>query len=412
MNNLENNTVTTIKLCAFVPLCLCALFLTPAQSATKVSVGINGGVFGPISDKVVLNTFSNDFYFSGYAGIESEDGIEIQGSFGTYSDTSHHVDDIGLDRKIYITPLKANLIYNFFSNEDIHPYVGAGLGAYFYKHEDALFSNLESGTVFGYNFLAGLKMFFTNYIYVNAQVEKCFLPPIPLTVLSDSKDFDSMVFTIGVGMVTNFIKVGKHNVTQVGEYVYTKEQEKLLVEIQQAQAELKEMKTKSSQIDVELDNFYLRDLNEVSPVLKEKYEQITYLENKQKRLDEQISQAQARLNAFKVQWSKSQNDMRPVEEHITYLQNNYSYSPYGLRYNNGYFGYGRVPYQPQYSQYLEPVYPPVYYSPPATGGSGVTIVDREELLNKKREYLLNLKNRRVPTPNASAPPVSAPQVLP
>ena len=215
---------------------------------------------------------------------------------------------------------------------------------------------------------------------------------MPKIFFNNSQNFDSSAFSIGIGLVTNFIKIGQHNMTQVGTYQYTREQEALLVEMQQIRNEIKEIKLRSQQIEDELDFFYLSDFDEKDSQFKKKYRQIQYLENKLKRLDRQLLQARNRLDSLKQRWDSTRRDQRSIQDHIGYLRQQYYYSPYGLHYRDGYFLYDDTPYHYRYYHYGN-----AYYNTDDStnsGGSGAwTTEEKEAYLQKKKEYLENRKNR-------------------
>ena len=376
-------------------LAIALLFLLSlaAFAAPRINIGMSMGAFGPDTDSTTLRTFGNDFFLNGYLGLENESGLEMQASLGTYSNVSHHPDNLATNFTLNIVPLKAALLYHFFQGSEFRPYVGASGGAYFYNlHDDDPYGgNIARGTVFGYSLLAGLQVHFTNYIYVTAQAEKYFLPKIFFT---DAKNFDSASFTVGVGLVTNFLKVGGYNVTQSGvQYQYTRDEENLLVEIQQVKQEQAEIKIKLQQIEDDMDEFYLNDFIEQDPSFNIKYSRIKYLEAKQQRLDLQRSQAQARLDALTQRWDQLRKDTRPVEDHLVYVETNYSRSPYGLRYRNGYLLYDNGPYRYHYYEDVNLFPPPVFVIPGGGSGTAPTPEERAEFLKKKKEHIEQLKGQ-------------------
>ncbi|MFA5928948.1 MAG: outer membrane beta-barrel protein [Candidatus Margulisiibacteriota bacterium] len=363
-----------------------------AQAVPKITVGMNAGAFGPDSDTAVLTTFGKDFTLNGYLGLETESGMEVQASMGSYSNVSHHPSDVGTNFNINMMPLKASLLYNFNPDSELRPYLGAGVGAYFYNLRDNVYGELEKGTVFGYSLIAGVKVHFTNYLFVNAQFEKDLLPKI---FFNNSKNFDSSAFTIGIGLVTNFIKVGNTNIAETGSYQYTKEQEALLVEIQQVQGEIKEIKVKAQQIEDDMDEFYYNDFKANDPALKQNFQKIQYLETKQKRLDLQLVQAQNRLDALNQRWNVMRRDEKTAQDNIVILQQTYNNSPYGLRYRDGFLVYDNAPYQYHYFQDRDTFMNPVRWinAVPATGGTVMTPEERIIYNQKKQEYINTRKNR-------------------
>ncbi|MFH1428422.1 MAG: outer membrane beta-barrel protein [Candidatus Margulisiibacteriota bacterium] len=362
------------------------LFCGAIEAQPRINTGVNMGAFEPDTDSLAMGSFGRDFTFSGYVGIQAESGIEFRADLGSWGTTSHHPDDLGNDLVIGIIPLKASLIYNFSPEEDISPYLGAGVGVYFYNLRDRVYGELEKGTVFGQNIVAGIKFHFTDYLYVTTQYEKHFLPKI---FFNNSHNFDSSAFTIGMGIATNFVKVNGYNLAQTGGYRYSREQETLLVDIQQIRGEIDEMNIKLNEIEAEMDLFYNSPFMENDPDFKRQFEKVKYLETKQARVDTQKTAAQTRLDTLRGQWVQLGVDSQTIQEHIVYLENYYPNSPYGLNYRDGYFTY-REPYRHQY-YHNDDAYN--YPATPASGSTSMSQEEREEYLKKRREYLAEKKNR-------------------
>lgn len=360
---------------------------TMSLSASRYDIGIGMGGFSPDNDALVQQTFGKNFFWQGYMGLYDENGWEVRGALGGYGDTSHNPLDLGNNVRISMFPiLTASLIYNFATYTSfVQPYLGGGVNCYFYNVADDIFGTLEAGTRFGFHGLCGLKINIMPDMYLMAEYNRNFIPPV---FFNGSKNFDSSALAIGVGF--SFPVVEGRHAKSAPQYRYTKEEEELLVQIQQAKTEIKDMKKKRADIEEQIDEFYqTNDDADNSPELAKNMRRINYLERKLKDLDRQITDAQDDLKELQQDWKKFQVDSRPVEDHIVYLQQNYRYSPYGLRLNGGYFNYYDTPYV--YHYYHERNYNPPQYNNNQTQSQSVE--DKKAFAEKKKKRLEELKNR-------------------
>ncbi|WP_419660836.1 uncharacterized protein Dvar_12420 [Desulfosarcina variabilis str. Montpellier] len=181
-----------------IVLCLAVLLHSPMVLAAEgVHLGVDLGMLKP-HDDLVTETFAEDFFIDGFLGYESAMGLEIRLGLGHYSEHSHHPADEGFDTKISITPLHMDLFYNFFPRSKIRPFLGGGLGAYFYAFSDNVAGTIEDETVFAPSLTAGVKFEVNERLVITAKYARHFIPAIPEIMFSDPNDFESSVFTIGV----------------------------------------------------------------------------------------------------------------------------------------------------------------------------------------------------------------------
>lgn len=177
--------------------CLIVLFHAPMVIAGEgLRLGADLGMLQP-HDDLVTETFSEDFYIDGFLGYESAMGLELRLGLGNYSESSHHPDDEGFGTKISITPLHVDLIYHFFPQSKIRPFLGGGIGAYFYKFSDDYAGTIESETVFAPSLAAGVDFEINDRFSITVKYARHFIPAIPEIMFNEPNDFESSVFTIG-----------------------------------------------------------------------------------------------------------------------------------------------------------------------------------------------------------------------
>lgn len=177
--------------------CLAVLFYTPIVFAAEgLHLGVDLGMLKP-HDDLVTETFSDDFYIEGFLGYENAMGLELRLGLGNYSESSHHPDDEGFGTKISITPLHVDLVYHFFPQSRISPFLGGGVGAYFYKFSDDYAGTIESETVFAPSLAAGVDFEINERFSITVKYARHFTPAIPEIMFSEPNDFESSVFTIG-----------------------------------------------------------------------------------------------------------------------------------------------------------------------------------------------------------------------
>ncbi len=346
------------------------LFLATSFFAeAKVDLTLGGGVFYPLDSKV-RETFDKNFYLNGNLGLMDDSGAwEVRGNLGHYADISHNPADAGVNFRIDVTPFTASLLYHFGPNSAlVQPYVGAGAGAYFYSLNDDQFGNLESGTKFGVNGIAGIKFNISDSVYINTEYNHDFVPKI---FFNNSQNFNSSALTIGVGFY--FPTVPRHS-----DRIYSQHEEELLARIQALTVEIKKMKDKRIEIEAEIDHFYERtDLADNSPEFAKALRRVNYLEAKLKRLDAKISEAETQLALLEQQWKTERADNRPVRDHIVIYESYYQPRPYWYR-----------SYAPSYYYYRERE-----YTPPPPSSAPPTTEEKEKYIQKKKERIRELKNR-------------------
>ncbi|MDD5456892.1 MAG: outer membrane beta-barrel protein [Candidatus Margulisbacteria bacterium] len=365
----------------FLLLLMLFIFSSLTMAVSKIDLGLNLGGMAPDSDALTQQTFGKDFYWQGVLGLMDESGWEVRANLGSYADISHNPADLGTNLRINVRPLTASLLYHFSTAALIEPYLGGGVGGYFYSVEDDIYGNLESGFKFGYHMLGGIKFNIADNFYVNLEYSKHFIPPI---FFNNANNFNSSVLTLGMGFD---IPLNNRQSAGNSHYRYTSHEEDLLVQIQQLTKEIQEMKNKRDQLEEQIDDFYdNNELDESSKEFVKEYRKIRHLESKVKDLDRQISDAQNDLSNLQQEWRNEHADNVPVEERIVYLQRNYAYSPYGLHIWHGYFIHNDGPYR--YRYYNNPS--PVIINNPAPP----TIEEKKQYVEKKKERLNDLKNRK------------------
>ncbi|HAR63120.1 MAG: hypothetical protein DKM50_05770 [Candidatus Margulisiibacteriota bacterium] len=171
-------------------------------------------------------------------------------------------------------------------------------------------------------------------------------------------------------------------------YRYTRYEEELLVQIQQLTNEISEMKRERKRSETVLDDFYDNiDYDENSGKFAKEYRRIRYLEKKVENLDGKIAQANSELNTLRLKWKSERFGNHPVEEHIVYLTNSFSHSPYRLHRVNGYLNYKNKPYKHRY-----------FNSKNENSSVNIAIQtideeDKDRFLENKKERIEKLKNR-------------------
>jgi hypothetical protein len=350
--------------------------------------GLDLGQFSP-EDDLVTETFDDDFYLSGSVGIEGDMGLELLVGLGRYSDISHHPEDEGFDAKITITPLYTDLLYNFRYGEMIRPYLGGGVGAYFYNFSDDVVGSIEHGTVFGPNIMAGIKFNITNHFFVKTQYAKHFIPPIPEIMFDGPHNFNSSIYSITFGFSLHPTRLKKLSETErhydtdqktqenlTENYPYTEQQEKVLVSIQQTEYRLSKLEKARQTIKAETD-LLLED--------KEKNRsRINELETQLHKLEQEIDSLNKRIDKLQAKWNKISHDGKPILEHTYYIEKHYHVSPWDLRYRSGCL------YHPFDDFYCRD---PRHYFP--KNKDDETIEEKKKRLEDKKEHIQRYKNRKM-----------------
>lgn len=369
----------------------------------KVDLGLQMGLW-KFESPIIQQAWNKNFYWQGHLGILNDAGWELRGNLGHFSDVSQAPDFLGYNYRVDITPLTGSLLYHFNPGAFLQPYLGAGAGMYFFKIQDDYIGDHNVENKFGFNLTAGAKINIDKNFYVLTEYNRNFLP----------QNYLNTVFTVGLGFDLNARNEYRQPVTQTpSTYRYTQEEEGVLVEIDQIQSEIKEMKQKRKNLEYEIDQFYENnDFDEKSPEFIKEYRRIKHLEQKVSDLNDQISEAQRNLKDRQNSWQERHAETTTtVEENIVYLHKNYPASPFGLGFSSGYFIYNHNPYRYRFFQERAHRYasPPAPYhatptprvqqqpggpvNPPTAQTPSQSADDRKDFAEKKKDYLKKLHER-------------------
>jgi len=362
-----------------------------------IHLGMDLGMLKP-HDDLVTETFSDDFYIDGFLGYESAMGLEIRLGLGHYSEYSHHPDDEGFNTKISITPLHVDLIYNFFPRSKIRPFLGGGVGAYFYRFSDNFAGTIEDETVFAPSLAAGVNFEVHERFVVTVKYARHFIPAIPEIMFSDPNDFESSVFTIGFAF--NLTPVHQKHpskraassvaTSSATAYRYNQAQEYLLVRIEQAERAIENKEAEKQQIETDIDALSKEEDHQAgsgdssTPSL----DRLTELQQKLSAVEKEIAELEDELDVLNEKWELIAYDGSPVVEHIYYLRQHCSDSPWGLRCRHGYFYYLGQPYGPDY------FYDGYHHHPPHHEPPQPTPEQLHEYIEKRKEHIRRYKDRK------------------
>lgn len=354
----------------------------------KTELGLNMGVVWPNNDALTQQTFGKGFYIVGMLGLIDESGWEIRGNLGKYSSLSHYsTDEIAMNRRINVHPLTASLIYTM-PGAFVRPYIGGGVGGYFYDVGDDLYGTLENGFRLGFLVMGGIKVNVSDTFCLNAEYVQSFLPPS--TFFDAAHNFDLAALTMGAIFMLS-PGDAPQNSRATKPYKYTREQEELLIQIQQAQTEWADMKKKRTKLESEIDAFYeTNDYDESSKEFARDLRKVKYQESKLRDLVLQISNAEKDIKDLKQQWDRLQVDAEPVENHVVYLERNYAYSPWGLRTYQGNITRRGVSPHPRYYRAADATAPIIVINTPPPPS---TIEEKKAFLEKKKQVLEDMKHR-------------------
>lgn len=367
------------------------LFSVPALAAS-IDLGFNAGVMNPDNDTTVKETFSKDFYWQAHLGLKGDNQWEGRANLGRYADTSHNPDDLGTNLRLGVTTLTGSLIYHFTDDTDVvQPYLGGGVGGYFYDVRDDIYGELETGTEFGTHLLGGLKVNITEGLHVSGEYTRHFIPSI---FFNNANNFDTSALTIGVGFD---IPLRKKSVTRAQtqtQYPYSEAEEKLLIQIQQVRTEIKEIETQLKTNQNTIDQFYATTTyDKYNPEFNDNYDRIKFLEKKQERLKDQLSAAQQELLKLQQSWTSYRPEpVSQVEEHVVYVEKHYHHSPHPIYYHNGFLTRTHQPYKRRYYRSV-PVVKRKVKKNKVVKTKTERVEDRKEFAEKKKQRLLELKNR-------------------
>ena len=386
--------------------CLIVLFYAPMGFASEgIHLGMDLGMLKP-HDDLVTETFSDDFFIDGFLGYESAMGLEIRLGLGHYSEYSHHPDDEGFDTKLRITPLYVDLIYNFFPRSKIRPFLGGGVGAYFYKFSDNFAGTIEDETVFAPSLAAGVNFEVHERFVVTVKYARHFIPAIPEIMFSDTNDFESSIFTIGFAF--NLTPVPKKHPSiraaspvatdSSTSYRYNQAQEHLLVRIEQAERALENKESKKQQIDTDIDALS-KDQDHQSGSGDSSIppsDRLTDLKQNLSAVEKEIAELKDELEDLNEKWELIAYDGRPVVEHIYYLRQHCPDSPWGLRCRNGYFYYIGQPYDADY------FYDGYHHHSPHHEPPQPTPEQRREYIERRKEHIRRYRDREPIGPDVNS----------
>lgn len=362
------------------------LVTSTAMARDKVNLQLDLGGFGPKEDKVFSKYYEPGFFIGGSISYELDNGWEIKGKLGSYQDQSHQPVTPNLyNEKLYITPLTFSAIYHFNNKSSFHPYIGGGLGFYWWSTENDLYSELESGTKFGSHALAGFKWNINEGFYINMQYEKHFLDKFWLNY-AENANMDS--YTLGIGfslpVIENSNKTNYRKTTST--YKYSEKEEKLLVKINEQERKIKNLEYDREDIEYELDSLYDTRKEYGTNEYRAIQDKISNLENKLRRIDRQIRREEDKLEVLKEKWERIARDRTPVREHIKYLHHHHTLSPYGLRYRDGGFWYDS-----NSNTNTTVIY---NTSTESTQTEQERLEERKNYLDNKSDFINQIKNRR------------------
>jgi outer membrane protein W len=120
----------------------------------EVGVGIKGGWLFPDQDPF-KDEFDSNFLVGGVIELDSNLGITLEADVEYFQQDS---DDSVLGGEISIIPIIFSAKYNFLPRHRTTPFVGIGIGAYFFDREFGDGSD-KSKTKFGARVSAGLRFF-------------------------------------------------------------------------------------------------------------------------------------------------------------------------------------------------------------------------------------------------------------
>jgi len=122
--------------------------------SAEIELGFKVGAYIP-SDAPFNSEFDTDLLLGGTLGLDSNLGLQLGISVEYYSADSG---DPRLGGDVTIFPIVFSAQYNFLPRYYMTPYLGIGLGPYFFDRDFANGSS-ESSTEFGVRIFGGLKMF-------------------------------------------------------------------------------------------------------------------------------------------------------------------------------------------------------------------------------------------------------------
>lgn len=120
----------------------------------EIEIGFKAGAYIP-SEAPFNSEFDTDLLLGGVLGLDSNLGLQLGVTVEYYSADSN---DATLGGDITVFPVVFSAQYNFFPRYSTTPYVGIGIGPYFYDRDFANGSS-KSSTEFGLRIFGGIKLF-------------------------------------------------------------------------------------------------------------------------------------------------------------------------------------------------------------------------------------------------------------
>lgn len=159
-------------------------------------------------------------------------------------------------------------------------------------------------------------------------------------------------------------------------YRYNAEEETQLIEIQHAEAEIKEMERRQRDLEDRLDD------DEIENDGTTNKQKLRYYRQRIHTIHRDIRDAKDDLDRKKEIWKKQHDrDKNDINQQIIYLENNYTYSPNRLIFTNGYIHHQDEPLRHRYHHDNTPPQRPI------------SLQEKKEVLQQKQEHINDLKKR-------------------
>jgi hypothetical protein len=117
-------------------------------------------------------------------------------------------------------------------------------------------------------------------------------------------------------------------------------------------------------------------------------DRLTDLKQNLSAVEKEISELKAELDDLNEKWELIAYDGSPVVEHIYYLRQHCSDSPWGLRCRNGYFYYLGQPYGADY------FYDGHHHHPPHHEPHQPTPEQQREYIERRKEHIRRYRDRK------------------
>ena len=226
---------------------------TAVADDVMMDVGVQLGAWDQL-DNSIQKTFGSDFYMQGtLSAINLDSGLEGRLAIGRYENESHNELDEGDNLRLRVTPLLGSIIYNIKTDFRITPYIGTGVGAYFYSIRNDEFGALESKTKFGPHLLTGIKFNLNDASYLRIEYAHHFLSP---ELSNNAKNFNQYDLTLGLGFAFDTQqRAPRRTRIAAARKPYT---DPLAEQVHSLKAEIETMKEKRTEIQAIIEAFYIR----------------------------------------------------------------------------------------------------------------------------------------------------------